>query len=53
MTFAHLEEVEVATTLSHRWWSRDDLRGTSEHVLDNQLAIIEQALDEPYRRDRS
>ena len=37
VTFAHLEEVEVATTLSYRWWSRDDLRATSEHVLDNQL----------------
>ena len=35
VTFAHLEEVEVATTLSHHWWSLEELRSTSEHVLDN------------------
>jgi 8-oxo-dGTP pyrophosphatase MutT (NUDIX family) len=44
VTFAHLEEVEVATTLAYRWWSLDDLRGTTEHVLDNQREIIENAL---------
>ena len=44
VTFAYLEEVEVATTLDHRWWSLDDLRDTTEHVLDNQLGVIESLL---------
>ena len=44
VTFAHLEEVEVATTLGYRWWSLDDLRDTTEHVLDNQREIIEISL---------
>ena len=46
VTFAHLEEVEVATTLDHRWWSLSDLRDTTEHVLDNQLGIIESLLEQ-------
>ncbi len=50
VSFAHLEEVEIATTLSHRWWSLDDLRTTGEHVLDNQLAILEDSLGARYRR---
>ena len=44
VTFAHLEEVEVATTLGYRWWTLVDLRDTAEHVLDNQLEIIENSL---------
>jgi 8-oxo-dGTP pyrophosphatase MutT (NUDIX family) len=50
VSFAHLEEIEIATTLSHRWWSLDDLRTTGEHVLDNQLAILEDSLGARYRR---
>jgi 8-oxo-dGTP pyrophosphatase MutT (NUDIX family) len=46
VTFAHLEEVEVATTLDYRWWSLDDLRDTTEHVLDNQRGIIESLLEQ-------
>lgn len=30
ISFAHLEEVEVATTLGDRWWSLDDLRTTTD-----------------------
>lgn len=44
ISFAHLEEVEVATTLGHRWWGLDELRDTDEHVLANQLTMIETAL---------
>lgn len=44
ISFAHLEEVEVATTLGYRWWSLDDLRTTTEHVLSNQRDMIEKAL---------
>lgn len=44
VTFAHLEEVEVATTLGYRWWSLADLRDTTEHVLENQREIIESSL---------
>ncbi len=34
----------IATTIGYRWWSLDDLRDTTEHVLDNQREIIEKAL---------
>jgi 8-oxo-dGTP pyrophosphatase MutT (NUDIX family) len=44
VTFAHLEEVEIETTVGYRWWSLDALRATTEHVLDNQRQIIEQSL---------
>ncbi len=41
VTFAHLEEVEIETTVGYRWWKLVELRRTDEHVLSNQLAIIE------------
>lgn len=53
ISFAHLEEVEVATTLGYRWWSLDDLRTTTEHVLSNQRVMIEKALAIPQHGHRS
>lgn len=44
ISFAHLEEVEVGTTLGYRWWGLDELRTTTEHVLSNQRDLIEKAL---------
>lgn len=46
VSFEHLEEVEIATTLSYRWWTLDMLRSTQERVLDNQLTVIETVLAE-------
>jgi len=47
VSFANMEVVEIATTLDYRWWSLAELRTTSEHVLGNQLAVIEKALADP------
>jgi len=44
VSFEHLEEVEIPTTLGYRWWSVDELRATTEHVLGNQLAVIAEVL---------
>ena len=41
ISFEHMEEVEVETTLGYRWWALADLRSTTERVLSNQVAVIE------------
>jgi 8-oxo-dGTP pyrophosphatase MutT (NUDIX family) len=45
VSFEHLEEVEIPTTLGYRWWPVDELRTTAERILGNQLAVIHNALN--------
>lgn len=44
VSFEHMEQIELDTTLGYRWWSLADLHSTAEHVLPNVLAIIERVL---------
>ncbi|GAA2790186.1 hypothetical protein GCM10020219_071940 [Nonomuraea dietziae] len=30
MRFDHMEEIELATTLGHRWWGADELEASGE-----------------------
>lgn len=55
VSFEHMEPIEVETTLEHRWWTLADLRSTTDYVLPNVLAVIEQVLtqrDRPVRGPR-
>lgn len=44
VSFDHLEQIEVDTTLGYRWWTLEELRTTTERLLPNQVAVIESAL---------
>lgn len=40
ISFEHMEEIEKATTLEHRWWSADELDTTAETIFPQDLASI-------------
>ncbi|MFI6603941.1 NUDIX hydrolase [Nonomuraea sp. NPDC050536] len=40
VSFDHMEELEKATTIGHRWWSAEELDDTEELVFPKDLADI-------------
>jgi hypothetical protein len=46
VSFDHLEQIEVETTLGYHCWTLDELRTTSERLLPNQVVVIESALEQ-------
>ncbi|WP_219471380.1 NUDIX hydrolase [Nonomuraea rhizosphaerae] len=40
ISYEHMEEVEKATTLGHRWWSAEELEGTDEVFFPKDLVTI-------------
>lgn len=48
VTFEHMEEIEKATTLGHRWWSVADLEQTTEVVFPaNLVTLLQKTADRP------
>lgn len=40
VTYEHMEEIEKATTLGHRWWSVDELEASDETIFPENLATL-------------
>lgn len=40
VSFDHMEEIELATTVGHRWWSAEELEATAESYFPADLAVI-------------
>ncbi|MCA2229629.1 NUDIX hydrolase [Nonomuraea aurantiaca] len=40
ISYEHMEEIEKATTLGHRWWSPEELEATDEVYFPEDLAAI-------------
>ncbi|WP_433513244.1 NUDIX hydrolase [Nonomuraea sp. CA-143628] len=40
ISYEHMEEIEKATTLGHRWWSPEELDATDEVFFPEDLATI-------------
>ncbi|MEU8244803.1 NUDIX domain-containing protein [Nonomuraea sp. NPDC048916] len=40
VSFEHMEEIEKATTIEHRWWSAEELDATAEAFFPEDLASI-------------
>lgn len=43
VSFARMEEIEIATTLDYRWWRLDALNATTEYVLPNVVTAVRAA----------